>query len=518
MGVVLYKEFAVSCSYVYFIQNDVTKNIKIGHSENPNARLRALQIGSDCSLSLLGVVSGNYRKEAELHGRFEDRCVRGEWFSGIYSNVAKILAESGVPVREPTKKQKLSKPAPKIVIAQSAIDDALKKHGLFAATFAQLGHKGFQRKLSRQATATSPSRATQEAAMSIFVGYPKIGQFRNVIQSIVLREQFAGLDENGDPTYDRTRELPKLSFKGTVKLHGTNAGIGYHQGELWFQSRSNVITATSDNAGFVAGNSHKDKVAFFKGVFESLIEKHSVADDKIVVMFGEWCGGSVQKGVALNQLDKRFVIFDIRVVGAERNDNGDYTYDEWLPIDGIRSLDLGIHNISDYTTWDLLVDFSDPAGATPKLGDLVAAVEAECPYSKAFGASGVGEGIVWKLLHKGKRHVFKAKGAKHSATRVKTVSPVDVEKLNSVNEFVDYAVTENRLNQAVEQVFTAKGVVPTIKGTGQFLKWLVNDVVTEELDTLSENGLCAKDVNSTISKTGREWFFRYLDKLVFSNE
>lgn len=35
--------------------------------------------------------------------------------------------------------------------------------------------------------------------MSVFVGYTKIGQFRNVIQSIVRYEQFDGLDDDGEP-------------------------------------------------------------------------------------------------------------------------------------------------------------------------------------------------------------------------------------------------------------------------------------------------------------------------------
>ncbi len=348
--------------------------------------------------------------------------------------------------------------------------------------------------------------------MSVFVGYPKIGQFRNVVQGILRHEQFVGLDEDGEAIYDRTKVMPTLSFKGTVKLHGTNAGFGLHQGEVWCQSRTGVVTPTKDNAGFAAAFSGEKSLAVVRKILTNIKTQHNVADDKIIVMFGEWCGGSVQKGVALNQLDKRFVLFGIRVVGAERNDDGNYTYDKWLPIDGIRAHESNIYNIKDYPGYQVVIDFNNPGDVANTLATLTERVEAECPFGKAFGVTGVGEGIVWTLFHDGARYAFKTKGKKHSATKVKSVAAVDVEKVANVKEFVEMTVTENRLHQALEQVF--KDEDPTIKGTGKFLKWLTNDIVTEEIDTLSENGLCAKDVNGAISKKGREWFFAHLDKLV----
>jgi hypothetical protein len=351
--------------------------------------------------------------------------------------------------------------------------------------------------------------------MSIFVGFPKIGQFRNVVQGLTMHERYAGRDETGEPIYDSNRLLPKLVFNGTVKLHGTNAGFGLYNDEVWFQSRTSVITPVKDNAGFAAAFSGADKLSYIKQTLEGLKNQHNVDDDKVVVMFGEWCGGSIQKGVALNQLDKRFVLFGIRVVGHERNDDGNYTYDEWLPISGVSNHEIGFYNVEDYERYELSVNLNDPKASLNSIENLVKAVEAECPFSKAFGISGLGEGIVWTTLHKGTRYAFKTKGEKHANVRQKKPASVDPEKVNNVAEFISYSVTENRLNQAIEQVFTTQSIEPSIKGTGLFLKWLVNDIVTEEIDTLSANGLCAKDVNGSISKAARTWFFEYLDKLVF---
>ena len=32
-----------------------------------------------------------------------------------------------------------------------------------------------------------------------------------------------------------------------------------------------------------------------------------------VTVFGEWCGKGIQKGVAINQLEKMFIIFELKL-------------------------------------------------------------------------------------------------------------------------------------------------------------------------------------------------------------
>jgi hypothetical protein len=140
-----------------------------------------------------------------------------------------------------------------------------------------------------------------------------------------------------------------------------------------------------------------------------------------------------------------------------------------------------------------------------KLGEITEAVEKECPVAKAFGFSGVGEGVVWSVEYKGINYRFKVKGEKHSVSKVKTLAAVDTEKLNSIAEFVGYAVTENRFNQAIEKVFGDRTKMD-IKQMGDLIKWMVNDILKEELDTMSANGLEPKDVNKYISAKTREMF------------
>lgn len=47
-------------------------------------------------------------------------------------------------------------------------------------------------------------------------------------------------------------DMPVVEFTGTVKLHGTNGAIcGYGSGgDIWCQSRKNILKGGADNAGF----------------------------------------------------------------------------------------------------------------------------------------------------------------------------------------------------------------------------------------------------------------------------
>ena len=47
-----------------------------------------------------------------------------------------------------------------------------------------------------------------------------------------------------------------------------------------------------------------------------------------------------------------------------------------------------------------------------------------------------------------------------------------------------------------------------IKKMGDLILWFIKDVVSEEMDTMVENGLEPKDVNKYISTKVREMFFK----------
>jgi hypothetical protein len=65
---------------VYFIQNTVSQNIKIGYSTNVKSRLLHLQIGSAERLEVLLVLEGGTAYERLLHNQFAEFRLVGEWF------------------------------------------------------------------------------------------------------------------------------------------------------------------------------------------------------------------------------------------------------------------------------------------------------------------------------------------------------------------------------------------------------------------------------------------------------
>ena len=335
------------------------------------------------------------------------------------------------------------------------------------------------------------------------VTFKKISQFRDVIRNVAQQVRFQGFDENDEPILNPNAKKPTIAFTGTCKLHGSNASICTNNNEIWYQSRKNIITVDKDNYGFAHFcESRKDSVNnLLKQATARVDEK-----DCIVVIFGEICGQGVQKGVSISVLPRMFVIFAIKVVPEE---GASYYIDSV----GLSDPDNLIYNIQDFKTFEVDVDFEYPGIAQNKFVELVNGVEQECPVGKALGVvegNTIGEGIVWTAYFDGVKHAMKTKGKKHSISKTKTIAPVDIEKLNSIQEFVEYAVTENRMKQAVIEVFA--GEEPAIQRMGDFLRWLVKDIAEEEVDVLEENGLLIKDVSKPISHKSRIWFQTLLDK------
>jgi hypothetical protein len=340
------------------------------------------------------------------------------------------------------------------------------------------------------------------------IKFPSIGQFRQVVSEVRFRAAYTGKDELGNPIYAETFEKPKLDFVGTVKLHGTNASVVQKDGEIIVQSRNRVITVDKDNAGFAKFVHDEIGVETWEQFFMQIRFLYEIEESATITIYGEWCGGNIQKGVGIASLDKMFVIFAVRI-----HENDDT---EWLSVDKMMNLPTpnihpDIKDVFNFLTYEITIDFEEPGLIQNQLVEYTVEVETECPVAKKLGAEGIGEGIVWRCVTPGfeeSRFWFKVKGEKHSVTKVKKLVEVDVEKLNSINEFVASVLTEHRLLQGIDYL-KEMNLELSRRSTGDYIRWVIGDVRKEESDRLEASGLEGSEVNKRLGARARSWFFNW---------
>lgn len=330
------------------------------------------------------------------------------------------------------------------------------------------------------------------------IPFPSINQFRNVVQHVRRQSAFMGLDAAGEPILNPAPKYPKLTFTGTVKLHGTNAAIVFTDTGVMFQSRSRVLTPEADNAGFLAHMSQQTQA--LQSLHHEILRRHPLAQS--IAIYGEWCGGNIQKGVAITGLPKMFIIFALRID------------EQWEDFNYLWDASASIGNISRFPTWTLEIDFEHPEIAQNRLAELTQKVEACCPVGKALGVEGVGEGIVWRCTSDPSSEFwFKVKGEEHSASKVKVLASVDVEAIAQVNEFIAMAVTEARLSQGLHYLVNEQQKPFAMTSMGDFIRWVHTDVMKEEADTIAANGFDHKKLGSPIALAAKRWFIEKLNVL-----
>jgi hypothetical protein len=324
--------------------------------------------------------------------------------------------------------------------------------------------------------------------------FPSIEQFRHAVRA--ERDQAA--HENRAPG--------KRLYRGTVKLHGTNAGVTLTpKDDLVFQSRNRILTLGDDNQGFVCGITPFE--SSLRDILTHIRFHHDLSDDAEVSIFGEWCGQGIQKGVAISSLPKMFVIF-----AAHAND-------QWIdPSVLLRTPGVPIYNICDFQTFHITIDFDLPGIAQNQMVAITESVEHECPVGYAFGVHGVGEGVVWTPISGDtqSKYWFKVKGEKHSSSRVATLAAVDVEVIKRKDDLVQSLVTPARLAQGLHWLVAEEKLELKIQNIGTFLRWVFNDIAKEEADTIEASGFQVKELGKPVSDVAKRYFMSALDGAVLA--
>lgn len=351
--------------------------------------------------------------------------------------------------------------------------------------------------------------------MQKHISFPSINQFRSVVKNIRSSAEWNGVQN------------PTVTFEISKKIHGTNFSIvrpiGGNIDDIWVQSRENIITPLKDNAGlamFVHAN---------KDIFNVLLDKvESLSGEgdttKFVQVFGEGFGSSIQKGVGVNGLPKSICIFGIRISEDSASSNWmqkDF-YDQVFTEEFLKQLnEVHVYTKYQFGVQTIDIDFNRPEDTQNKLVEITEAVEKDCPVARYFKPDAemgtlIGEGIVCTPIQTDsigfdvRQHFFKVKGEKHSSTKTKNLASVDTEKLASVDAFVEYALTENRLKQGLSKL-EEMGLPKDMTSMGAAIGWVVRDCISEELDTLAASGLVPKDVTGKLSTKARAF---YLENLV----
>ena len=340
--------------------------------------------------------------------------------------------------------------------------------------------------------------------------FPSIGQFKETVTNM----KKLNISEN-------------IVFISSPKMHGTNSGIGYSEKHgLWCQSHRRILTLENDNYNFNRWIEEKrDTVIPF---MKSMASFYNIDLEKnVIILYGEFCGGKVQKNVALNGLDLMLVIFDVATATYEDCEKTEDVYLQWFDLPPPNfSFPTSIYNVQQFGTYRIEIGLDNKAEIQNKLVEMTNEVEKECPVGKYFGRvvaqdCTTGEGIVWRCSYKlenGSSQIlrFKVKGKEHSTSKVKTMTGVNVEHINDMTKFVELSVTENRLNQGISEIFGAED--PDFKSLGKFNQWVIHDVKKEDMsafpfleDYEGKNGEekqkhVTKLLNKSISQKCTEWF------------
>lgn len=323
--------------------------------------------------------------------------------------------------------------------------------------------------------------------MTVFVKYSKIRGFSD---AIIHARKHAGTCGG------------EVDFEGTVKIHGTNAGVRIGQDTYQPQSRTRSLDMNNDNYGFAAWALGNDVRSAMLGVASAIRDANALSERAHVVVYGEWAGPGIQSGVAVNRLKERqFIIFGagIPTPGDDENQR------EYLDLSGcdISRPEVSIRSVWEAPLYRLSVDMLDGGScekAAHYANEITEAVDKLCPWGLLHGIEGHGEGVVWKpvgRLSKESGLYFKTKGDGHRKGG-KKIAKTHPERLASVFKFADYACTHDRMVQGVGAV-VGSGNTIDMTITGHFMRWIKSDIQTECKNELDESGLKWADVQREVS-------------------
>lgn len=305
--------------------------------------------------------------------------------------------------------------------------------------------------------------------------------------------------------------VKNFSYRGKIKLHGTNAGIHFEDGIAYPQKRSDFITIYNDHIGFA-----------------DFVSKLGIQNfHNNVIIYGEWAGPNIQKNDAVTKIENKslfvFSVYDIseNEMIIEPKEINEYIID-------IFGNDYEKQNIYviPWHTEIMTIDFTRQNMCQRFVDNVMKEVDNSIanqdPYIKAkFDVDGCGEGLVMygvngcfidgteienEILHD---YMFKAKTEKHSVQKSKNRNNVAPEKPDGIDDFISMFFTEQRFEQILGQI----GGTATREKTGQFMKAVMSDVYKESEQEILLADFDWKDVPKYATPVVKEWWFLKCNEL-----
>lgn len=344
--------------------------------------------------------------------------------------------------------------------------------------------------------------------------YPKITtHIAEVVQT--LRHLNSDLEDSGIEAF-----LEPTPITGTVKIHGTHADILiYGNDDVVFQSRNVVgLSITRDNQGFATDMSKKlTHLRRLRDIYVAqwtlLNPKLAIDPRKPVLIAGEWIGAKIQRGVAVAQLSKRFVIISISI-------NGKWQRDQDYAEISLPSHD--IYNISRAGIYYATLYPEDVHRTISEVERIAEDVAARCPFAQTFGVEGLGEGVVWKLANPkynaNSALWFKTKGGNFKPTYARP--PKKTFGFDTIEENRKAAAnvaamwcSQRRLEQGWD-VLSEMSIDQNLRGLDEYLTWVQHDILIEEKGYIIKYELDEATLKIEITKLAKPW---YLARIKSSN-
>jgi len=309
---------------------------------------------------------------------------------------------------------------------------------------------------------------------------------------------------------DEETHLDPIPITGSVKLHGTHADILISPpptSTITLQSRNTTnLVPSADNFDFASTMSSKRDILLhlrdqFLDRWRTLNPEAELDTSIPVTIAGEWIGPGIQKGVAIANLSRRFVIISAKVNGSWVNDKS------YADIEAPAS---AIYNISRGGFYHSILYPSTPQTTITELEALAEKVASHCPFAASFGIIGPGEGLVWKLdpYISDASLWFKTKGGRFKPTFVpppKKLPASMEEKRMAAVKVAQAWCGEERLEQGWAYL-REKGIKRGMRGIGEFLKWVQMDILVEEKGYIREHAVDEVMLRQAIIGVAKPWF------------